>query len=1031
MTRLPDLVGDSNLETHFVSDNSLETIHIYHESDPTSRRRVVARSEHWKRLRRIGGGGYSTVWLEECSQGSRNGIKVRAVKQIETGGRFNRIDFNRELETIAKFSHPRYQRCFVESFGWYQSPEHLWIAMEYLELGDLLDYMDDRPRIPESEAQEITFQILEGLEMMHRNEFAHRDLKPKNILIKSQPPERWWIKIADFGISKRISESSAFSTTLKGTPGFIAPELYGFINYGSAYATDIWSLGEISFQMLTKTPTFKPIARLSLYAHGREEFPMSVLQDTGVSKPGMDFVRLLMAPEPDSRLTSEQAIQHPWIKHLSEMPLLPRAPALFESLVLAEAAPIQPMETARGNADEGEESSTVRPSEEVRNQTPGQRKYQHAIQSQRAAEGEACHEAGTSESQSSLPRQGNALSIRSTNSKQESSDAMSFSQPTPSSEEYSEQWWTNHLKKAGLVSSDSKEEAVVQASNGKETSIIKRSAYNPFGLLSDLVNGLHQHRVVNETNIIPADGSLKQGSFQGDLIDLAGRKRNDNTKSHQVENQERPSHSSNQENDVRYLADSLMSCPGLPDGHEHNLGDLVSSHTARPSFKHSHSADGAGRSLLSLPIDEFAHASTPDPRVNPQKHTRSRTHSNDLKAGPSQQETEDESRDPSRGIVALPLIRTDDDAHGRSLMGFKRTSIGANGVVDRIAAGLRFRGSTILNEKRFLPHSDDIKFQFSLHVGAKHRRQISFCPRNLRLVTASGEPNGVEFWDVSSRRRLFAESLFKSNSRITISSTGNLFAATSGDRLTIWNSLDGSSTNITSTEDLRNPQFSHDSSLLAAMSKQKKLHLWRVRYTEKDFCAVKLEKHRTLCFDDHVIAFAFQMKRDRIAVTLNNAIKIRGVSDSQDDIDGTYHFDPSVMGKSFKPKKSNIDRGLVAAISANGRVAAQSEPDGIIGSILFIRDLTNRADNRSHKFLVSPVIQNMVFSSGGEILATSTKNRDVILWDVFGGSNYLAWRTVTRVQLLECFSRIKVIFLPLVPAAKILSFGGRIAVLSI
>ena len=51
--------------------------------------------------------------------------------------------------------------------------------MEYLELGDLLDYMEDRPRLPESEAQEIAFQILEGLEMMHRNEFAHRDLKPK------------------------------------------------------------------------------------------------------------------------------------------------------------------------------------------------------------------------------------------------------------------------------------------------------------------------------------------------------------------------------------------------------------------------------------------------------------------------------------------------------------------------------------------------------------------------------------------------------------------------------------------------------------------------------------------------------------------------------------------------------------------------------------------------------------------------------------------------------------------------------------
>lgn len=107
MTRLPDLVRDSRLETHFLPDCSVETVHTYHESDPTSGRRVVARSEHWKRQRRIGGGGYSTVWLEECAQGSRCDIQVRAVKQIETGGRFHRIDFNRELETIAKFSHSR------------------------------------------------------------------------------------------------------------------------------------------------------------------------------------------------------------------------------------------------------------------------------------------------------------------------------------------------------------------------------------------------------------------------------------------------------------------------------------------------------------------------------------------------------------------------------------------------------------------------------------------------------------------------------------------------------------------------------------------------------------------------------------------------------------------------------------------------------------------------------------------------------------------------------------------------------------
>lgn len=51
--------------------------------------------------------------------------------------------------------------------------------MEYLELGDLLDYLDERPALPEVQAQAITFQILDGLKMMHENEFTHRDLKPR------------------------------------------------------------------------------------------------------------------------------------------------------------------------------------------------------------------------------------------------------------------------------------------------------------------------------------------------------------------------------------------------------------------------------------------------------------------------------------------------------------------------------------------------------------------------------------------------------------------------------------------------------------------------------------------------------------------------------------------------------------------------------------------------------------------------------------------------------------------------------------
>lgn len=52
------------------------------------------------------------------------------------------------------------------------------IAMEYFPLGDLQSYLFAAPALPESEAQQITFQILEGVSFMHTNGFAHRDLKP-------------------------------------------------------------------------------------------------------------------------------------------------------------------------------------------------------------------------------------------------------------------------------------------------------------------------------------------------------------------------------------------------------------------------------------------------------------------------------------------------------------------------------------------------------------------------------------------------------------------------------------------------------------------------------------------------------------------------------------------------------------------------------------------------------------------------------------------------------------------------------------
>lgn len=105
---LPDLVRDSKLTTHFLGT---ETIHIYQESDPTSGNRLITRKQHGQRQEKIGNGAYGSVWLEKCTKGQRDGVRVRAVTQSHRDNRSGPVDYTRELEVIAKFSNSNVSHC--------------------------------------------------------------------------------------------------------------------------------------------------------------------------------------------------------------------------------------------------------------------------------------------------------------------------------------------------------------------------------------------------------------------------------------------------------------------------------------------------------------------------------------------------------------------------------------------------------------------------------------------------------------------------------------------------------------------------------------------------------------------------------------------------------------------------------------------------------------------------------------------------------------------------------------------------------
>lgn len=102
MPPLPDLVRDSKLETIF---HETTTEHKYIEAGGSRRR--VHRYEHWKREKQLGHGAYGQVWLERCTESANQG-SVRAVKVVRKRERSSHaVDYNRKLEAVAKFSHPK------------------------------------------------------------------------------------------------------------------------------------------------------------------------------------------------------------------------------------------------------------------------------------------------------------------------------------------------------------------------------------------------------------------------------------------------------------------------------------------------------------------------------------------------------------------------------------------------------------------------------------------------------------------------------------------------------------------------------------------------------------------------------------------------------------------------------------------------------------------------------------------------------------------------------------------------------------
>ncbi|XP_074138102.1 calcium/calmodulin-dependent protein kinase type IV [Sminthopsis crassicaudata] len=212
-----------------------------------------------------------------------------------------------EIGVLLRLSHPN----IIKLKEIFETQAEISLVLELVTGGELFDRIVEKGYYSERDAAQAVKQILEAVSYLHENGIVHRDLKPENLLYATPEPDAP-LKIADFGLSK-IVEDQVTMKTVCGTPGYCAPEILRGCAYGPE--VDMWSLGVITYILLCGFEPFydergdQYMFKRILNCHYRFVSPWW----DDVSLNAKDLVKKLIVLDPKKRLTTFQALQHPWV----------------------------------------------------------------------------------------------------------------------------------------------------------------------------------------------------------------------------------------------------------------------------------------------------------------------------------------------------------------------------------------------------------------------------------------------------------------------------------------------------------------------------------------------------------------------------------------------------------------------------------------------------------------------------------------------------------------------------------------------
>ena len=246
----------------------------------------------------IGKGGMATVYKAQ-DQVLRRYVAIKVLREeFTTDEEFIRR-FNTEAQSAASLAHQN----IVSIYDVGNQDNIYYIVMELIQGKTLKQIIDEDGVLPWKWSLNIAIQIASALEVAHRNNIVHRDIKPHNIIIT----EDGIAKVTDFGIAKAVSNSTitAFGTTI-GSVHYFSPE-HARGGYTDA-KSDLYSLGVVMYEMLTGRVPFDADTPVSIALKHMQEKPVEPIK-LNPSIPYSVNKIIMKAMEKDANLRYQSATE--------------------------------------------------------------------------------------------------------------------------------------------------------------------------------------------------------------------------------------------------------------------------------------------------------------------------------------------------------------------------------------------------------------------------------------------------------------------------------------------------------------------------------------------------------------------------------------------------------------------------------------------------------------------------------------------------------------------------------------------------